>query len=316
MTRLALTHRSSFTVGIVGCGKVGMTAAYALLQQGIPTNLILHARDRGKAEGEKLDLEHGLPFLSECEIYATDDYADLSPCDVILFTAGAAQEPGQTRLDLAAKNIAILNEIIPKIQEYAPTAVVVMVTNPVDLLTWHAAKLCDDFTGRIFGTGTMLDTARLRWQLSETFHVNPRSIHTYLLGEHGDSSFPTYSSATVGGQPLLSFSDFTPEVGQQAFDAARNAAYQVIQGKGATFYAIGTVVAHLLRSIQRDSRSVLPVSVPLQGEFGLLDISLSLPCIVGRRGVLQTLQIQLNRNETIALHKSAESLRQVYSQVT
>lgn len=315
MARPTMFHRSSFSVGIVGCGKVGMTAAYALLLQGVPTQLVLYGRERAKVEGEKLDLEHGLPFLSECDIVATDDFADLAPCDVILFTAGAAQEPGETRLDLAAKNIALLNTIIPKIVEHAPLAVIVMITNPVDILTWHAAKLCEDFSGRIFGTGTMLDTARLRWHLSESLHVNPRSIHTYLLGEHGDSSFPTYSSATVGGQPLSEFPDFSPEVGEEAFQAARTAAYKVIEGKGATFYAIGTVVSHLLHSIQKDSRNVLPVSVPLHGEFGLQEVALSLPCIVGRRGVLQTLKIQLDRDETVALHKSAETLRQTYSQI-
>lgn len=315
MPRPTIFNRSSFSVGVVGCGKVGMTAAYAMLLQGVPTQLILHGRDRAKVEGEKLDLEHGLPFLSECEILATDDYADLNPCDVILFTAGAAQEPGETRLDLTNKNVALLNTIIPQIMEHAPLAVLVMVTNPVDVLTWHTAKLCNDFSGRIFGTGTMLDTARLRWHLSESLQVNPRSIHTYLLGEHGDSSFPTYSGATVGGQPLADFPDFSPEVGEEAFQAARTAAYKVIQSKGATFYAIGTVVAHLLHSIQKDSRNVLPVSVPLHGEFGLTDVALSLPCIVGRRGVLQTLKVQLDREETVALHKSAEALRRAYSQI-
>lgn len=308
--------RSSFSIGIVGCGKVGMTSAYALLLQGIPTQLVLLGRDRAKVEGEKLDLEHGLPFLSGCDIVATDDYADLQPCDVVLFTAGAAQEPGETRLDLAKKNLALLNDLIPKIQTHAPTAILVMVTNPVDLLTWHAAKLCNDFSGRILGTGTLLDTARLRFHLSETLDVNPRSIHTYILGEHGDTSFPTYSSATVGGQPLELFPNFSPEVGRQAYQAAKTAAYKVIESKGATFYAIGTVVTHLLRSFQHDSRSVLPVSVPLSGEFGLQGVALSLPCIVGRRGVYKTLQVQLDREETIALHRSAETLRQAYATST
>jgi L-lactate dehydrogenase len=306
---MTLSHRSAFTVGIVGCGKVGMTAAYALLLQGVPTHLILHGRDRAKVEGEKLDLEHGLPFLSECDITATDDFADLQTCDVILFTAGAAQEPGETRLDLATKNMALLDDLIPKINHHAPTAVLVMVTNPVDVLTYHAAKLCGDFSGRIFGTGTILDTARLRWTLSQSLDVNPRSIHTYLLGEHGDSSFPTYSNATIGGQDLKTFPGFTTELGQKAYEAAKNAAYKVIEGKGATYYAIGTVVSHLLKGIQKDSRSVLPVSVPLNGEFGLHDVALSVPCIVGRRGAQQVLKITLDREETILLQKSAEQLR-------
>ena len=245
----------------------------------------------------------------DCDIVATDDFADLQTCDVILFTAGAAQEPGETRLDLAAKNIALLDDLIPKICHHAPTAVLVMVTNPVDVLTQYAAKLCNDFSGRIFGTGTLLDTARLRWTLSQTLNVNPRSIHVYLLGEHGDSSFPTFSSASIGGQPLLTFPGFTPELGKEAFESAKMAAYRVIEGKGATYYAIGTVVTHLLSSIQHDSRNVLPVSVPLQGEYGLRDVALSVPCIMGRRGVQQILRASLDRTEMIALQKSAEQLR-------
>ncbi len=306
--RLAFSHRSSFTVGIVGTGKVGMTAAYTLLLQGVPTHLILLGRDRQKVEGEKLDLDHSLPFLSDCEITATDDYADLQPCDVILFTAGAAQEPGETRLQLAEKNLALVADLIPRIQHHAPTSVLVMVTNPVDVLTQKAAEICNDFSGRVFGTGTLLDTARLRWHLSQSLNVHPRSIHTYLLGEHGDSSFPTYSSATIGGQPLNSFPNFSAELGAEAVENARQAAYKIIQGKGATFYAIGTVVSQLLKTIQQDSRSVLPVSVPLQGEYGLRDVSLSVPCIVGRRGVQQILQVPLSREEAIGLQKSAEQL--------
>lgn len=286
-----------------------MTTAYALLLEGIPTDLVLIGREKKKVEGEKLDLEHGLPFLKEVDITASDDYAALRGCDVVIFAAGAAQEPGETRLDLAQKNLKIVDEIVPLIVENAPHAVLIMVTNPVDILTYRAVQIADAPQGQIFGSGTMLDTARFRFHLSEFLRVNPRSIHTYILGEHGDSSFPVLSSATVGGQKLMDFPEFSEEQALEAFQKTRDAAAKIIEGKGATFYAIGTVICNLVKAIQNDAKSVLPVSHPLHGEFGLNHVSLSLPCIVGRHGVERVLKVELNRSELLALHRSAEVLR-------
>ncbi len=287
-----------------------MTAAYALVLGGIPTDLVLHGRDKAKVEGEKLDLEHALPFLPTINITATDDFADLRGTDLVVFAAGAAQEPGETRLDLAAKNKKVVEQIIPNIVEHAPQAVILMVTNPVDVLTFHAAKIAELPHGRVFGSGTLLDTARFRFHLSEFLDINPRSIHTYVLGEHGDSSFPALESASVGGQPLASFPSFSMDKARDAYQMTRDAAYRVIAGKGATYYAIGTVIAHLAQVIQRDARSVLPVTVPLQSYYGVSDVALSVPCIVGRRGVDRVLEIELSVDEQAQLAKSASIIRQ------
>lgn len=304
--------RSTFKISIIGCGHVGATAAYALIMTGVPTDLVLLARDKAKAHGEKLDLEHALPFLPKVDIVATDDYEDIAGSDLVVVTAGAAQAPGETRLDLAKKNIAVMDDIIPKIVKNAPHAVVLIVTNPVDVLTLYAAKLAKLPYGRVFGSGTLLDTARFRFHLSEFLDVNPRSIHTYVLGEHGDSSFPVLHSASIGGQPLITYPGFSEDKAREAYAMTRDAAYQVIAGKGATYYAIGTVITHLAQAIQRDSRSVLPVSVPLEDYYGVSDVALSVPCIVGRRGVEQVLKIELSADEHASLMNSASALRELH----
>jgi L-lactate dehydrogenase len=302
----------TFKVSLVGLGNVGMTAAYAMLLEGTPTDLVLLARDKNKAEGEKIDLVHALPFLEYTNIVATDDYKELAGSDLVVVTAGAAQAPGENRLDLLKKNLAILADIIPKIYENNPNGVVMIVSNPVDILTYHCYKLAPFKPGQVFGTGTMLDSARFRFHLSEIFQVNPRSIHTYILGEHGDTSFPVLSAATIGGQPIASMPQFSAEKVDEAFKLAQNAAYRIIQAKGATFYAIGTVIMTLMKAVYRDSKSVMPLSVPLQDYLGQSDISLSVPCIIGRQGVQQQLKLALSESELQQFNHSAQVLREAY----
>lgn len=297
-------------VGIVGLGNVGATAAYALLLHGLVDELVLYARDKNKAIGEKLDLEHGLAFLDHADVIATDDFADLSGCDIVVFTAGAAQSPGESRLDLVKKNTAIVDELVPKIVEAAPQAILVMVANPVDILTYKAALIANKPKGRVFGSGTMLDTARFRYHLGEMLDINPRSIHAYILGEHGDSSFPVLSSASVGGQPLNEFPSYSQQQALEAFEMAKQAAYNIIQAKGATYYAIGVVISKLVRTILRNSHSVLPVSIPVDNYYGQFNVSLSVPCIIGKNGVEQILKAQLNEKEQELFAKSAETLKQ------
>lgn len=287
-----------------------MTTAYALLLRGIPTELVLLSRDLDRIKGEDLDLEHGQPFMEKASVIGTDDYAQLKGTDVVIVTAGAPQKPGETRLDLTAKNKAIIEDIIPKIKANAPQALVMLVSNPVDVLTYHAAKLFDGRPGQVFGSGTLLDTSRFRFHLSEALNVNSRSIHTYILGEHGDSSFPALASASVGGQPLLSLEGFSLEKVMEAYEKARSAAYTIIQGKGATYYGIATVLSHIVASIERDTRSVMPLSVPLHNYHGISDVSLSVPVILGREGVVRTLEIALSDEEKQKLQHSAETLRQ------
>lgn len=298
-------------VSIVGLGNVGMTAAYALALGGITNELVLLARNKEKAYGEQLDLEHGLPFMETAKIMATDDYADLAGSDCVVVTAGAAQGPGETRLDLAKKNVAIMEEMIPKIVEAAPESVILIVSNPVDILTYRANQIAGLPHGKIFGSGTTLDTARFRVHLSQFLGVNPRSVHAYILGEHGDSSFPVISSASIGGQLLTTHPKFSPAQTMAAFEEAKSAAYKIIAAKGATYYAIGSVIKHIVKSILRDSKTVMPVSIPLSNYYGVSDIALSVPCIVGKNGVEQILTVGLDQKEQEALQHSAQTLRSV-----
>lgn len=296
-------------VSIVGCGKVGMTTAYSLVHDGTVNELLLVGRSKDKIIGEQLDLEHGLSFLHHVKIDSTENFKDISNSDVVIFTAGASQKPGDTRLDLTQKNLALVDEMIPKIVENAPDAVILMVTNPVDILTYRAYQIAGLPKGKIFGSGTTLDTARFRFHLSEFLKVNPKSIHAYILGEHGDHSFPAISSATVGGQPLSTMPGFSYERAERAYLEARNAAYKIIASKGATYYAIGAVLAHIVKKILTDAKSILPVSVPLHQYYDINGIALSVPCVVGNSGVERTLEIKLSWEEKVKLARAARTLK-------
>lgn len=296
-------------VSIIGCGRVGMSTAFSILHHNTVNELVLVSRCVDEIVGEELDLEHGLSFLSHAKITATEEYFDIKDSDIVIITAGAAQQPGETRLDLARKNIEIIETMIPRIVQHAPEAVILIVSNPVDVLTYKAYQIAGLPKGQIFGSGTTLDTARFRFHLSEFLHVNPQSIHTYVLGEHGDSSFPVLSSATVGGQPLSTLPGFSQERAEKAYEITRNAAYKIIQSKGSTYYGIAAVVSHMVDVILKDSRSVLPVSIPLHHYHGHNGVALSVPCVVGRRGVEEVLEIKLSWEEKRALEKSVVELK-------
>lgn len=302
-------HCESRKVSIIGVGNVGATAAYALLLNGLVDELVLVSRTLDKAEGEKSDLEHGLPFLSRAEIIATDNYADIAGSDIVVLTAGVGQKPGETRLDLVKNNLKVLHEVVPQIAEHAPDCVLLVVTNPVDVLTYYATEFAGFAKGRVLGSGTMLDTARFRFNLSESLKINARSVHAYVLGEHGDSSFPVLSSATVGGQPIHLFPHYTPQMGLDAYERAKTAAYHIIQAKGATFYAIGVVISQLVRTILHNERAILPVSTVIEEYFGESDVAISVPSIVGRRGVEQVLHIPLSSQERALFSASCATIR-------
>lgn len=297
-------------VAIIGCGNVGMTAAYSILHTGVVNKLYLVGRSMDGLIGEQLDLEHSIPFLHSAKIQATTNYADIADNDIVIIAAGAAQKPGETRLDLTQKNIAIISDIIPRVVRYAPDAVILIVSNPVDVLTYHAYRIAGLPKGRVFGSGTILDTARFRHHLSQFLNVNPRSIHAYILGEHGDSSFPVISSATVGGQNISTMPTFSEQKAYSAYEQARDAAYRIIESKGATYYAIGAVVAKIVRTILQDSRTILPVSIPLHGYHGHYGLALSVPSVVGREGVSDSLEIKLSWDEK---QKLANSVKRVKS---
>lgn len=308
--------RCTFKVSIVGVGKVGATAAYALLTEGTVTDLVLVAHDVAKSSGEKDDLEQSLPFLQNTNITLTDDYAQVAGSEVTIISAGAAQEPGEDRLSLLKKNVALFSEIIPKIKAANPNGLILVVTNPVDILTYHCYQLAEFRQGQVFGSGTLLDTARFRKELSKLFNVNPRSIHAYILGEHGDSSFPLLSTANIGGQPLQSFPEYDEEKVQIAYQNSKNAAYKIIQTKGATYYAIATVINSIVQSIYKDAKTVLPVSVPLQNHHMQSNVSLSVPCIVGATGVERVLTTAFSETEQQQFTHSAEVLREAYKNAT
>ncbi len=298
-------------IAIVGAGKVGMTAAYALLLSGLANEIVLFGRDASKLTGEKLDLEHAGALSKECKIVASDQVADLAETDIVIYCAGAAQAPGETRLDLAEKNVGIMEKTLPPIAAVAGEAVFLLVANPVDVLTARAIELLGLPAGRVLGSGTTLDTARFRFHLSENLPVNPRSIHTYVLGEHGESSFPLVSGAMIGGQRLLDFPGISRDLIYEAYGQARDAAAAIIETKGATYYGIGAAVKTIVRAIVRDTRAVLPVSVPVSDYYGVSGVCLSLPAVIGAGGGAQIIWPLLDNDEQAALQGSANNLRQV-----
>jgi L-lactate dehydrogenase len=304
-----MLKRETFKVAIIGLGRVGVTTAYALLLKGLASELVLFSRELAKAEGEKADLEHGAPFYPHTTITATDKYEDLSGTDLVIFTAGCAQQPGQTRLDLTKGNCNIVEKIIPRIVREAPQTLILMVANPLDIMTLHATEIAKLPAGRVFGSGTLLDTARFRLHLSKGIKISAKSIHTYILGEHGDSSFAAVSTASIGGKPLLSFPEMSPDHIKWAAEETRKDAYKIISGKGATYYGIATAVTHIVETIMHDSKKIIPLSSVLTGQFGLNNIALSLPCILGRNGIERVIDLPLSVEETAALHASAASLR-------
>lgn len=304
-----MLKQETFKVAIIGLGRVGVTTAYALLLKGLATELVLFSRELDKAEGEKSDLEHGSPFYPHIKITATDKFEDLSGTDLVIFTAGCAQKPGQTRLDLTKGNCDIVDKLIPKIVREAPQALVLMVANPLDIMTLRAAEVAKLASGRVFGSGTLLDTARFRLHLSKAIKISAKSIHTYILGEHGDSSFAAVSTATIGGKPLLSFPEMSPDHVTWALEETRKDAYKIISGKGATYYGIATALSHIVETIMRDAKKVVPLSSVLTGQYGLTNIALSLPCILGRNGIERVIDLPLSKDETLALAASAATLR-------
>jgi L-lactate dehydrogenase len=304
-----MLKRESFKVAIFGLGRVGVTTAYALLLKGVATDLVLFSRELEKAEGEKADLEHGLPFYPYTRITATNRYEDLSDVDLLIFTAGCSQKPGQTRLDLTRGNCDIVKTTIPQIVKHAPHILILMVSNPLDIMTLQATELAALPEGRIFGSGTVLDTARFRLHLSKAMNVNPRSIHAYIMGEHGDSSFTSVATATIGGKPLLSFPEMSQEHIDWALGETRKDAYKIIAGKGATYYGIGTAVTSIVTAIARDEKTIMPVSSVLHGQYGIEHLALSLPSIVGRNGIEKVIDPPLLPIEQDALYESVKILR-------
>jgi L-lactate dehydrogenase len=307
-----MKDRSIFKVGIIGCGRVGATIAYTLMLEGTVTNLVLFDVVADKAEGEKLDLEHGLPLLDMVNIKATTEYKDIKDCGIVIVTAGFAQKPGETRLDLCQKNKMVITEVVKNLNKVNSEAIIIMVTNPVDVLTQLGNQLLNKGknNGRIFGTGTLLDTSRFRYYLGEEIKVNPKSIHAYVLGEHGDNSFPAYKSAIIGGEKLIDFPGISQKVIDESFEKTKKAAAEIIKRKGATYYGIAVMVNQIVEAILSNAKTIFPLSVTLNGEYGIQGVALSVPCEVGLKGVERILEIELSKEENERMLKAANILKE------
>lgn len=306
-------------IAVVGMGNVGSAFAYALTLRRLCTDLVLLDLDRGKAEGEAMDLRHGLPLLGPMNV-RVGDYADCADADFVVLTAGAAQKPGQTRLDLMRTNVAVTRSIVEQVMARGGNPLLVLTTNPVDVLTLVALEASGLPQSRVFGSGTVLDSSRFRSVLAEHCRVDPRSVHAHVIGEHGDSEVLLWSRANVSGIPL---EDFCEERGiscdaafrERSQTAVRRAAYEIIARKGFTAYAIGVSLCRIVEAVATDQKSVLTVSVLAEGRYGLPRVCLSLPCVLGAEGVEQVLETPLAEGELEELRHSGRVLREHLDQL-
>lgn len=305
-------------ISIIGCGNVGMRYAYALIMKGGVRQLVLVDLDRERLKGEVMDLSHGAPYISPVEIIA-GDYSLIENSDLVVITAGRKQKPNQTRLDLAKDNVELYRKIIPEIVKYASSAILLIVSNPVDVLSYAAYKFSSKPKEKVIGSGTVLDTARFRFLLSKHCNVDPRNIHAYILGEHGDSEFPVWSRAMIGG---VLFKDYCyickraatcqrDEELSKIFAEVRDSAYEIIERKQETSYGIGLALVRITQAIMNDENAILPVSSLVENYLGIDDIYLSLPAVINKEGVREVLKIELNPQEKQAFKNSADAIRRV-----
>jgi L-lactate dehydrogenase len=312
------SNRSAPTrVAIVGVGNVGATFAYALLLSGLAAEIVLVDANHARAEGEAMDLNHALPFTHPTRVWA-GNYSDCAGAVVTVLTAGAPQNPGETRLDLIKKNAAIWSQIVPQAVKPNPGGILLIATNPVDVLTYAAWKLSGLPPERVIGSGTILDTARFRYLLSQHFAVDARSVHAYIIGEHGDSEVPVWSSANIAGMRLRQFCQaqqipYDPKAMKKIFLQTRDAAYQIIERKGATYYAVAAGLMRITQAILRNQRTVLSVSSLIRNYHGLDDVCFSLPTVIDRGGVEQVLRLEMDTDEVEKLRQSAQVLRETIS---
>ena len=305
-------------VVMIGCGFVGAACSFAIMQSGLFSEMVLIDADKSKAEGEALDISHGVPFAKPIKIYA-GDYDDIKDASLIIVTAGANQKPGETRLDLVKKNISIFKSIIPEIKKRDFNGVLLIVANPVDILTTVAQKLSGLPENKVIGSGTVLDTARLKYELGNHLNVDSRSVHAFIIGEHGDSEIAAWSSANVSGIPLNKFCEMRghfnhDEAMKRIAENVKNSAYEIIEKKKATYYGVAMAVKRICEAIVRDEKSILPISSLMKGDFGIEGISLSMPAIVGKDGVECLVPIQLNEEEISKLQQSAQTLKNTLRQ--
>lgn len=300
---------------IIGAGQVGMACAYSMLIQNTLDEMIIVDVNREKLEGEVMDLLHGLPFV-EPSVVRSGTLKDGADADIVIITAGAKQRPGETRLDLVNRNVELFRGLIAEVVECCPKAILLIVTNPVDIMTYVTWRLSGLPSSTVIGSGTVLDTARFRYLLAQKLQLDPRSLHAYIIGEHGDSEVPVWSKVNISGMPLCDrgLEDSSLENKQQleeVFQQVKNAAYEIIQRKGATSYAIGLGVTQIVQAILRNQNRVLTVSSLIDGIYGITDVCLSLPAVVNRQGVSKVLNFALTPQEEQQLLHSSQVLHEI-----
>ena len=320
----ATPGRRTTKLAVVGAGSVGSTMAYAALMRGAARSVALYDINAAKVEAEALDIGHGIQFMPMADVVGSDDIEVCAGADVVVVTAGAKQKPGQTRLDLAEATIGLVRSILPRLVEVAPEAVYVMVTNPVDIVTYAALKISGLPPNQLFGSGTVLDSSRLRYLLAQHTGVAVQNIHAYIAGEHGDSEIPLWSSATIGSVPLTQWPGIPGPQGvtgrleaadrQRIAEEVMTSAYKIIAGKGATNYAVALAGSRIIEAVLNDERRVLPVSSLLEDYLGISDVCMSVPSIVGRQGVSARLEVSMSDEELSGLRQSADALRAVARQ--
>lgn len=313
-------QNSRSKVAIVGAGSVGSTFAFSLMISGAAREIVLVDRNEERAKGECMDLNHGASFVQPVNICSAG-YEGCKGADIVVITAGAKQKPGETRIDLVKRNAEIFKEIIPNIAKYAGNAVLLVVTNPMDILTYITLKISGLPSNKVIGSGTVLDSSRLRFLISEHCHVDPRNVHAYIIGEHGDSELPVWSHANIGGMVLAKYCpvcnshcNYKKEL-NEIFEEVKNAAYKIIEAKGATYYAIGLALVRIVEAILRDENSVLPISTLINDYYGVNDVCLSIPSVVNRNGVEKFLKLKLSPVEQEQFKLSAKTLKGVIKNI-
>ncbi len=304
---------------VIGVGLVGATSAFTLAGSGLFSEIILLDQNRRRAEGEAADINHGISFARPCIVRA-GDYEDLHDCGLVVLAAGANQKPGETRIELLGRNHAILKSIVGQICAVNQECILLILSNPVDILTYMTRKMATLPAGHVIGSGTVLDTARLKYLLGQHLGVDSRNVHAFIIGEHGDSELAVWSSANVSGVDLDGYcqatgKDYSFDAMNKIYENVRDAAYSIIEGKGATYYAIGMAVRRIAEAIVRDEHSVLPVSSLVTGHYGVSEVCLGLPAVVGRNGVEAVLDLPLSDEERWRLLSSAKKLRGLLDEV-
>lgn len=314
-----MTEKTIKKIAIVGTGFVGSTTAYTLLLSGLISELVLIDIDEKKAEGEVMDLNHGMSFVRPVNIYR-GSYNDCAGSDIIIIAAGANQKPGETRIDLVHKNTAIFISILKELTKHCNDSILLVVTNPVDILTYVTYKVSGFSKNKVIGSGTVLDTARFKYLLGEHANIDPRNIHGYILGEHGDTEVAAWSTTNIAGIPIDEYCDKCHGCKERIsrekiYDDVKNAAYRIIEGKGATYYAVALAVRRIAEAILRDENSILTVSSLLENRYGLSDVCLSVPTIVNRTGIGRILDIPLSDHESQLLIESGNALKKVIAEL-